>query len=188
MRFWSNKSHFRYLLISGVSMGASWMFLFEAYRQIGVSVAMLAYYCGPVTVIIFSQVIFKEKITTVKFTGFFAVLLGIFFVNQQSLLQGHISWGLGFGILSAIIYAFMVIFNKMAASITGLENPMCNLLLVLSQLRFSWSFDKVFLSGLSQRIYYPSCCWVSLILELVAIFTFLPSVTCQYKQLPFLVI
>ena len=128
MRFWRNNSHFLCLLISSVSMGASWMFLFEAYRQIGVSVATLAYYCGPVIVMIFSQVIFKKKNTTVKVIGFFAVLLGMFFVNQQALLQGHISWGLGFGILSAVMYSFMVIFNKKAVSIAGLENPMWQLI------------------------------------------------------------
>lgn len=128
MRFLRNKPHFLYLLISGISMGASWMFLFEAYRQIGVSIATLAYYCGPVIVMMFSQVLFKEKITIVKFIGFFAVLSGMFFVNQQAFLQGHISWGLGFGILSAFMYAFMVIFNKKAASITGLENPMWQLI------------------------------------------------------------
>ncbi|MCB9420249.1 MAG: EamA family transporter [Ardenticatenaceae bacterium] len=127
MRFWRNNSHFLYLLISGVSMGASWMFLFEAYRQIGVSVATLAYYCGPVIVMMLSQIIFKEKITAVKFIGFFAVLLGMFFVNQQALLHGQLSWGLEFGILAAVMYAFMVIFNKKAVSITGLENPMWQL-------------------------------------------------------------
>lgn len=126
--FWKNKTHSLYLLISGIAMGASWMFLFEAYRQIGVSVATLAYYCGPVIVMIFSQIIFKEKITIVKFIGFLAVMAGMFFVNQQALLQGQISWGLGFGILSAVMYAFMVIFNKKATSITGLENPMWQLI------------------------------------------------------------
>ncbi len=127
IRCWKNKPHFLYLLISGAAMGASWMFLFEAYRQIGVSVATLAYYCGPVIVMMVSQIIFREKITTVKLIGFFAVALGMFFVNRQALLQGHISWGLGFGILAAVMYAFMVIFNKKAVSITGLENPMWQL-------------------------------------------------------------
>jgi drug/metabolite transporter (DMT)-like permease len=127
LRFWGNTAHFLYLLISGVSMGASWMFLFEAYRQIGVGVATLAYYCGPVVVMLFSRVIFKEKITTGKLIGFLAVLLGMFCVNQQALLLGQLSWGLGLGILAAVMYALMVIFNKKAASITGLENPMWQL-------------------------------------------------------------
>jgi drug/metabolite transporter (DMT)-like permease len=44
VRFWRNKPHFLYLVISGAAMGASWVFLFEAYAQIGVSIATLAYY------------------------------------------------------------------------------------------------------------------------------------------------
>lgn len=45
---WENKKHFGYIIISGAAMGASWMFLYEAYTQIGVSIATLAYYCGPI--------------------------------------------------------------------------------------------------------------------------------------------
>jgi drug/metabolite transporter (DMT)-like permease len=128
VRFWRNKPHFLSLVISGAAMGASWMFLFEAYAQIGVSIAILAYYCGPVIVMILSPIIFKEKMTAIKLLGFLAVVLGMFCVNGQSLLQGTVSWGLVFGILSAFMYAFMVIFNKKAASITGLENPMWQLI------------------------------------------------------------
>ena len=128
VRFWRNKPHSLYLVISGVAMGASWMFLFEAYAQIGVSIATLAYYSGPVIVMILSPIIFKEKMTAVKLLGFLAVVLGMFCVNGQSMLQGTVSWGLVFGILSAFMYAFMVIFNKKAASITGLENPMWQLI------------------------------------------------------------
>jgi drug/metabolite transporter (DMT)-like permease len=129
VRFWRNKSHSLYLVISGAAMGASWVFLFEAYAQIGVSIATLAYYCGPVIVVILSPIIFKEKMTAAKLLGFLAVLLGMFCVNGQALLQGNVSWGLVFGILSAFMYAFMVIFNKKAVSITGLENPMWQLII-----------------------------------------------------------
>ena len=128
VQFFRNKSHFLYLVISGVAMGASWMFLFEAYAQIGVSIATLAYYCGPVIIMVLSPIIFKEKMTAAKLLGFLAVLLGMFCVNEQALLQGNVSWGLVFGILSAFTYAFMVIFNKKAVSITGLENPMWQLI------------------------------------------------------------
>jgi RarD protein len=129
VRFWKNKSHFLYLVISGVAMGASWMFLYEAYKQIGVSIATLAYYCGPVIVMVLSPLIFKEKMTAGRLFGFLAVLLGMVCVNGQALLQGSFSWGLIFGICSALTYAFMVIFNKKAISITGLENPMWQLVI-----------------------------------------------------------
>ena len=128
MRFGRNKRHALYLVISGAAMGASWVFLFEAYKQTGVSTATLAYYCGPVIVMILSPILFKEKLTAVKLIGFLAVVLGMFCVNAEALLQGQVSWGLVFGILSACMYALMVIFNKKATSITGLENPMWQLI------------------------------------------------------------
>ncbi|KMY54246.1 membrane protein [Bacillus sp. FJAT-27231] len=128
-QFWKNKSHFLYLVISSVAMGASWIFLFEAYTQIGVSIATLAYYCGPVIVMILSPLIFKEKMTSAKLLGFFAVIIGMLCVNGQAFTQGRISLGLIFGILSAIMYVIMVVFNKKAVSITGLENATCQLVI-----------------------------------------------------------
>lgn len=126
--FLKEKTHSLYLIISGVAMGTSWMFLYEAYQQIGVSVATLAYYCGPVIVMILSPILFKEKVTWVKVLGFLAVLSGMFFVNMQVLSEGKNIWGVFCGIMSAVMYAFMVIFNKKAKSITGLENSMWQLI------------------------------------------------------------
>jgi drug/metabolite transporter (DMT)-like permease len=129
VRFWKNKAHLLYLVISGVAMGTSWMFLYEAYARIGVSLATLAYYCGPIIVMILSPLLFREKLVSAKLLGFLAVVVGMLCVNGQAVLQGSESWGLVFGILSAITYAFMVIFNKKAVSITGLENPMWQLII-----------------------------------------------------------
>ena len=53
---------------------------------------------------------------------------GKYELPAPAMLRGTVSWGLVFGILSAFMYAFMVIFNKKAASITGLENPMWQLI------------------------------------------------------------
>lgn len=123
------KKQLVFLIISGVAMGASWMFLYEAYSLIGVSVATLAYYCGPVMVIMLAPILFKEKITGVKIIGFIAVMLGMICVNAAAILSDGFSWGLVCGILSALMYCFMVIFNKKAKDITGLENTMCQLVM-----------------------------------------------------------
>lgn len=122
-----NKKHLLCLIISGVAMGASWMFLYEAYQQIGVSLATLAYYCGPVIVMALAPLIFREKMTPAKILGFVAVLAGMFLVNRHALMQGGSLWGLFCGVMAAVTYAFMVIFNKKAASITGLENSVWQL-------------------------------------------------------------
>ncbi|WP_107841064.1 DMT family transporter [Metasolibacillus meyeri] len=129
MQFWKNKRHLFYLAISGIAMGASWILLFEAYAQIGVSIATLAYYCGPVIVMLLSTLIFKEKMTSAKLFGFLVVIIGMLCVNGQAFTAGEISLGLAFGILAAIMYAVMVIFNKMASSIQGFENAVCQLVI-----------------------------------------------------------
>lgn len=122
-----NRSHLAYLMISGVAMGASWMFLYEAYVQVGVSIASLAYYCGPVIVLILAPLVFRERLTGARLLGFLAVVIGMACVNGQALSGGGSVWGLFYGIMSAIMYAFMVIFNKKAFSITGLENALWQL-------------------------------------------------------------
>lgn len=77
----TNKRDTLFIVLSGIAMGASWMFLYEAYQQIGVSFSSLLYYCGPVIVMILSSLIFKEKFTVPKIVGFVTVLAGIVLVN-----------------------------------------------------------------------------------------------------------
>ncbi len=125
--FLNHKKQSVYIILSGIAMGASWMFLYEAYQQIGVSRASLLYYTGPVIVMALSPMLFHEKLTRSKVTGFIIVLIGIFLVNGQALQEGKTSWGLLCGTMSALMYALMVIFNKKAEKITGLENSMIQL-------------------------------------------------------------
>jgi drug/metabolite transporter (DMT)-like permease len=155
VQFWRNKTHFLNLIISGVTMGASWMFLYEAYAQVGVSIATLAYYCGPVIVMMLSPILFKEKMTATKVLGFLAVVFGMFCVNRQTLWQGKASWGLLFGSLSAFTYAFMVIFNKKAASITGLENPMWQLITSFLTVAVFVGFKQGFSIHIAQGNWIP---------------------------------
>ncbi len=128
LKAWRNTQHFLYLLTSGIAMGATFMCLFEAYAQGGVSIATLAYCCGPAIVMILSPILFKERMTVVKLLGFLAAVLGMFCINGQSTSQGAVSWGIIYGLSAAFLFAVLVIFNKKAASITGLENPMWQLL------------------------------------------------------------
>jgi len=124
--FYKHKKQSAFLAVSGIAMGASWMFLYEAYSQIGVSISSLLYYCGPVIVMVLSPLLFKERLTLPKITGFIAVLAGIFLVNGN--ISGQLSkWGIFCGLMSAVMYAFMVICNKKAKDITGLENSMLQL-------------------------------------------------------------
>ncbi len=127
LTFYKHKTQSIFLAISGIAMGTSWIFLYEAYDEIGVSLASLAYYCGPVIVMILSPLLFREKLTKLKVCSFLVVLVGIFLVNGTAFENGVSIWGLACGLLSAVCYSLMVMFNKKAKDITGLENSMLQL-------------------------------------------------------------
>lgn len=127
LSFYKNKKQSAFLAVSGIAMGASWMFLYEAYAQIGVSISSLLYYCGPVIVMALSPLLFNEKLTLLKIAGFIAVLMGVFLINGNVSVQLN-KLGILCGLMSAVMYAFMVICNKKAKDITGLENSMLQLL------------------------------------------------------------
>jgi len=140
LTIFKNIRQFAYLAASGAAMGASWMFLYEAYQQIGVSLSSLLYYCGPVIVMMLAPLLFREKLTRQKTAGFLAVLFGVILVNGQALFAETISIGLFCGAMSAVMYAVMVIFTKKAVHTNGLENPMMQLFFsFLTVAVFTWA-------------------------------------------------
>lgn len=127
--FAKEKNDTLFIVFSGITMGTSWMFLYEAYNQIGVSLASLSYYCGPVIVMGLSPILFKEKLTAYKIAGFIAVLIGIFLVNGTVSGENLNAFGIFCGIMSAIMYSFIVILNKKSKKVQGLENATIQLLM-----------------------------------------------------------
>lgn len=128
MAFRHHRKSFIYLILSGVSMGISWMLLYEAYQLIGVSIASLLYYCSPVIVMILSPILFRERLTRNRVISFLVVLAGVYLINGQMPQTQQAGRGILFGLLSALMYSGMVIFNKKAHGITGLENASFQLL------------------------------------------------------------
>ena len=122
LTFYKHKKQFAFLTISGIAMGTSWMFLYEAYERIGVSIASLLYYCGPVIVMVLSPLLFNERLTVNKVLGFLAVVVGVVLINGNAFDGNGDVFGIVCGLLSAVMYAFMVICNKKATDIVGLEN------------------------------------------------------------------
>ena len=122
-----NKRDTLFIVLSGIAMGTSWMFLYEAYQQIGVSLSSLLYYCGPVIVMILSLLIFREKLAAPKVLGFVTVLVGFLLVNGKAAGVAGNGWGLFCGGMSAVMYFFMVTLNKQAKQITGMENAVIQL-------------------------------------------------------------
>ena len=153
--FYKHKRSLLFLVISGVAMGVSWMSLFEAYQQIGVSISTLVYYCGPVIVMALSPILFHEKLTPIRIVGFVAVLIGIFFINNQAFGSGLPSTGLLFAGISAVMYAVMVIFNKKSTKIVGLENATVQLFVSFIAVAVFVGFKQGFVIHVTSEDWIP---------------------------------
>ena len=119
--FYKYKKDFLFLFLSGISLGFGWLFLFEAYRQIGVSLGTLIYYFGPAIVMVTSPFVFKERLSLIKFLGFIVVLLGLYFINNN-INSGTNVFGLICAFLSAFMYMMLIYSNRFIKNIKGLEN------------------------------------------------------------------
>lgn len=146
-------------------MASCWSFLYEAYQQIGVSLATLLYYCGPVIVMALCPILFKERITPKKLFSIGIVLCGVLLINRGASISGLSFFGILCGILAAIFYAFMVIFAKKGEHINGFEKSviqliattLCIFLFRLFTKNFSFDFSggnwiPIILLGLSTGI------------------------------------
>ena len=68
-----------------------------------------------------ARYIILEKMIVSKIIGIVLVALGMVFVNGSDFLKEGMSWGLMCGIISALLYAAMIISNKKVEKLTGLE-------------------------------------------------------------------
>lgn len=112
------------VVLSGVSMGLSWFFLYEAYQRIGVGLASITHYCGPVIVLLLTPLVFRQRLTGVQTACFCVVFAGLLLVSVPDLKAGSgvDALGLAFGFLSAVLHALMVVFTMKAPDITGMKN------------------------------------------------------------------
>ena len=117
-----------YIAVSGAAMGAEWLLLYEAYDRIGVGLAMLINYTGPAIVIALSPLLLRERVTPARVTALAAALAGACCISWQAAAAGLSPWGLLCAGLSAVGYAAMVLADKKAQTVVGLENAVVQLL------------------------------------------------------------
>ena len=109
------------LLVGGSVLGLNWVALFEAYRQLNVSLATLIYYVGPILVLLFSPVLFREKLNSRKITSVVLVAVGLVCISGSIALRGMSMRGLLTAVVSALFYAAVIIFNKRITNTGGLQ-------------------------------------------------------------------
>ena len=110
--------------ISGATLGLGWLFLFEAYRQIGVGTSTLLYYLGPAIFMILAPLLFRERISASRIIGITAAFGGMILVNFDLLgaqVEGSSFYGILCGLASALMYAVMLVANKKVTNLNGVD-------------------------------------------------------------------
>lgn len=121
------KDNALFLIISGISMGGNWIFLFEAYKYVSIAIAILCDYMAPIFVIMLSPILLKEKITWKKLLCIFGAIYGMFLISG---IVGNVDAdirGVALGLLSAVMYCSIVICNKKIKGMDGIEKTFCQM-------------------------------------------------------------
>ena len=96
------------LCLNGALLGFNWILLFESYNFTSVAISTICYNIGPIFVMLFSPVVFKEKLTAVKLLCIFSALFGIVCVSgvfEESAVSVKDLIGIALGLSAALLYA-----------------------------------------------------------------------------------
>ena len=109
------------LLLGGIALGLNWVALFGAYRLLNVSLATLIYYIGPILVLLFSPLIFREKLAGAKIAAVIIVAVGLVCISGSIIVTGMNTSGLATAVASALFYAALIVFNKRITHTEGMQ-------------------------------------------------------------------
>ena len=109
------------LVLSGAAMGFNWILLFEAYKYTTVSVATLSYYFAPVIVTVVSPLFFHERMTAKQIVSFVMATLGLVLITGTSGGGSQDLIGIAFGLGAAVLYATVMLLNKLIRGVTGIH-------------------------------------------------------------------
>lgn len=151
------KKNLPILILSGLGVGANWIFLFEAYKYTTVSIATLSYYCAPIFVTIMAPIILKEKISLIKFLCVCTAMVGMLCIvgtNKGSIGEGYNHFlGITYGLAAAVGYASVILMNKFIKGLKGVETTVTQLafasILLLPYVIITSGFDFSKMTGIS---------------------------------------
>jgi drug/metabolite transporter (DMT)-like permease len=106
------------LVCSGICLGLNWLFLFEAYKTIEISEAIVLNYLTPALTILMTPVFLKQNVSFLKLGCALLALFGLILVS--GIVENGMDvdlYGLLCGVLAAVFYTAMILLNKKLKSI-----------------------------------------------------------------------
>ncbi|XJS11292.1 DMT family transporter [Aerococcaceae bacterium WGS1372] len=115
------RDNWMYLALSGAAIGFNWIFLFEAYRYTSITVATLCYYMAPVFVLLLAPIVLKEKLSKLNIVTTMVAVVGAVLIS--GVLSGGEATltGVGYGLIAAVLYAMIMLLNRLTQGLSGLE-------------------------------------------------------------------
>ncbi len=115
------------LILSGISLGLNWIFLFAAYIRTTVAVASLCNYLAPAIVILIAPAVLRERLDLRKIPFVLLALVGIVLVSGV-LENGEADIaGVLLGLAAAVFFVLVVICNRKLRAVPALDRSMIQL-------------------------------------------------------------
>ncbi len=116
-----------WLVLSGISLGLNWIFLFAAYVTTTVAIASLCNYMAPLIVILIAPFVLNEKLNIKKLPWVGLALIGIILVSGV-IGSGPVNpRGLLMGMLAALGFTGVVICNRKIHDISAYDKSVIQL-------------------------------------------------------------
>ena len=184
------------LCVNGALLGFNWILLFESYNFTSVAISTICYNLGPIFVMLFSPIVFKEKLTLVKMLCILSALFGIVCVSgvfNEGLVSVKDLIGVALGLSAALLYAVTVMINKKVDKVDATDKAITQFassavvmffysLFVTKPEELSFSVSTIILlvlvgvlhTGIAYTIYFKSLPFVTS--QNVAIFAYIDPV------------
>jgi len=117
------------LICSGICLALNWLFLFEAYKTLAISEATVLNYLTPALTILATPIFLRQSVSFFKLGCALTALLGLVLVS--GILENGMDtdmYGVTCGILAAVFYTAMIMFNKKLKSIGSYDRTFVQLL------------------------------------------------------------
>ncbi|MGE7090355.1 DMT family transporter [Lysinibacillus sp. NPDC048646] len=118
---WEKKEVVR-TLICGVFIVLNWVFLFKAFEEMSISIAISIYNIAPIFVLIFGALFLKEKMTVRALLATLTCFIGSIFIiglNNFISLSEFMQSGFVWALLSALFYAFTMLTSRTISNLSS---------------------------------------------------------------------
>ncbi|MEK5067936.1 DMT family transporter [Sporosarcina sp. FSL K6-1508] len=102
-------------IVCGIFLVLNWVFLFKAFEEMSITVAITLYNLAPIFVLIIGSIFLKEKMTLTSLLAIVTCFLGsVFIIGIQHFnsLADFVGSGFVWAILSAVCYAMTMLIGK----------------------------------------------------------------------------